>query len=415
LSSRLSVIAGPPGGGLAIGLTEGASPNMSLYVSDMDESAHFRPWWRPPLVDVGLALAMGAYALYDVLVNQAWAGPVAVNAVVVTAMTLSLAFRRTLPLAVLMVVGSAIVGLGVAYGSAEAWSSVFPFVVAVYSAAAYSPHLWVVVVAVATIVVLRDANDPYVHSVGDALFSSTLAFLSVMAGVEGRRLRQRSSLLDNRAEDLARDEARLSAEAAADERRRIARELHDIISHGLGVIVLQAGAAEQIIETDPDRAREVLRSIRGIGQEAIGELGGLLGLVREGAEPSLEPQPTLFDLPELVERARSVGMDVELDLDRGDVRLSPALELSAYRIVQEGLTNAQKHAPGARVVARVEVSDHELRVSVLDDGPMTEMAPGGRRGLAGMAERVAVFGGQLRAGPGDQTGWSVNAVLPVPR
>lgn len=388
---------------------------MSLYVATMGESAQSRPWWSPPLVDIGLAVAMAAYALFDVVGNHAWTGPTAVNAVVVTAMTLSLAFRRTVPLAVLVVVGTAIVGLGLAYGSAQAWSSVFPFVVAVYSAAAYSPHLWVVVGAVAAIVVLRDANDPYVHSIGDALFSSTLALLSVMAGVEGRRLQHRSSLLDTRAEDLAREEERLSVEAAANERRRIARELHDIISHGLGVIVLQAGAADQIIETDPDRAREVLRSIRSIGQEAIGELGGLLGLVREGAEPSLEPQPTLSDLPELVERAKSAGMDVELDLDRGDVRLSPALELSAYRIVQEGLTNAQKHAPGARVVARVEVSDNELRVSVQDDGPTTATAAGGRRGLAGMAERVAVFGGQLRAGPGEQTGWWVNAVLPVPR
>lgn len=199
----------------------------------------------------------------------------------------------------------------------------FPFVVAVYSAAAYSPHLWVVVGTVASIVVLRDGNDPNVHSVGDALFSSTLAFLSVMAGVEGRRLQQRTSVLDDRAEDLAREEARLSAEAAADERRRIARELHDIISHGLGVIVLQAGAAEQVIETDPARAREVQRSIRSIGQEAIGELGGLLGLVREGVEPSLEPQPTLADLPQLVDRARSAGMDVELQIDRCDVSLSP--------------------------------------------------------------------------------------------
>jgi len=108
-------------------------------------------------------------------------------------------------------------------------------------------------------------------------------------------------------------------------------------------------------------------------------------------------------------------MDVELDIDRGDVRLSPALELSAYRIVQEGLTNARKHAPGAHVVACVNVSGHELRVSVFDDGPVTAQAAGGRRGLAGMAERVAVFGGHLRAGPGAQSGWSVEAALPVPR
>lgn len=374
-----------------------------------------RLWWRPPAVDVLLAVAMASYAFYDVWVNQSWTGPPWVNALVVTAMTLSLAFRRTLPLVVLGVVGGSIVGLGVAYGSTQAWSSVFPFVVAVYSAAAYSRHLRAVLVSVAAIVVLRDANDPNLTSIGDSLFSSTLAVLTVMAGVEGRRLQTRTSRLDDRAESLAREEARIAADAAADERRRIARELHDIISHGLGVIVLQAGAADQIIATDPARAKEVLASIRTIGNEAIGELGALLGLVREGTEPSLEPQPTLDDLPKLVERARDAGMNIDLEVDRGNAHLSPALELSAYRIVQEGLTNAQKHAPGAHVAVRVGVADQRLGISIIDDAPTATTATGSRRGLAGIAERVTVFGGQLHAGPNADQGWAVEASLPVPR
>ena len=264
------------------------------------EADEVLPWWRPPATDVLLAVVMAGYSLYDVVVNQSWTGPVAVNAVVVTAMTLSLAFRRRLPLVVLAVVGCSLVGLGVAYGSAQAWSSVFPFVVAVYSAAAYSEHLAAVVVGVAAIVVLRDVNDPMLTSLGDSLFSSTLAVLTILAGMEGRHLNVRRSDLDDRAEALRREEERMAAEAAADERRRIARELHDIISHGLGVMVLQAGAADQVLATDPARAHEVLVSIRAIGNEAIGELGALLGLVREGAEPSREPQPTLDDLDALV-------------------------------------------------------------------------------------------------------------------
>jgi len=372
-------------------------------------------WWRPPAVDVLLAVAMAGYAFYDVWVNQSWTGPIGVDAFVVTAMTLSLAFRRTAPLAVLGIVGGSLVGLGALYGSAQAWSSVFPFVVAVYSAAAYSRHLWAVVVSVAAIVVLRDVNDPNLTSIGDSLFSSTLAVLTVMAGVEGRRLQTRQARLDDRAESLEREEARVAAEAAADERRRIARELHDIISHGLGVIVLQAGAADQIIATDPVKAKAVMASIRTIGNEAIGELGALLGLVREGTEASLEPQPTLDDLPKLIGRARDSGMDIDLDVDRGNAHLSPALELSAYRIVQEGLTNAQKHAPGSRVSVRVSVSDQRLGISIVDDAPTSAAAPGGRRGLAGMAERVTVFGGQLHAGPSPDQGWAVEASLPVPR
>ncbi|MFN8040742.1 MAG: histidine kinase [Acidimicrobiales bacterium] len=373
------------------------------------------PWWRPPTTDVLLAVVMAGYSLYDVVVNESWTGPVGVNAVVVTAMTLSLAFRRRLPLAVLVVVGTSIVGLGVAYGSAQAWSSVFPFVVAAYSAAAYSGHLPAVLVVVAATVVLRDVDDPMLTSLGDSLFSSTLAVLTILAGLEGRHLNIRRSQLDDRAEALRQEEERLAAEAAADERRRIARELHDIISHGLGVMVLQAGAADQVLTSDPERAHEVLASIRSIGNEAIGELGALLGLVREGVEPSREPQPTLADLPDLVAQAREGGMDVDLEVDRGTAHLSPALELSAYRIVQEGLTNARKHAPGARVAVRVVVADQRLRVRVTDDAAHPVAAPGGRRGLAGMAERVAVFGGELHAGPAGSQGWSVDATLPITR
>ena len=379
------------------------------------EADEVLPWWRPPATDVLLAVVMAGYSLYDVVVNQSWTGPVAVNAVVVTAMTLSLAFRRRLPLVVLAVVGCSLVGLGVAYGSAQAWSSVFPFVVAVYSAAAYSEHLAAVVVGVAAIVVLRDVNDPMLTSLGDSLFSSTLAVLTILAGMEGRHLNVRRSDLDDRAEALRREEERMAAEAAADERRRIARELHDIISHGLGVMVLQAGAADQVLATDPARAHEVLVSIRAIGNEAIGELGALLGLVREGAEPSREPQPTLDDLDALVRQAREGGMAVDLVVERGTARLSPALELSAYRIVQEGLTNARKHAPGAHVSVRVAVVDGELLVAVADDAIRATTAAGSRRGLAGMAERVAVFGGHLRAGPSADRGWRVEAVLPVVR
>jgi signal transduction histidine kinase len=381
----------------------------------MDPGGIRRARWWPPASDVALALGMALYALYDVVHEHSWMGPVAVNAVVVTGMTLALAFRRRFPVVVLAIVGTAIAALGIAYGSSQAWSSVFPFVVAVYSAAAYGSPLWLVVALTAVTVVLRDANDPYVHSVNDAMFSSTLALLSVLAGVEGRRLHRRGAELDDRTEDLEREEARLSAQAAADERRRIARELHDVISHSLGVMVLQAGAADQTIDSDPERAREVLRSIRSIGNEAIGEMGAVLGLVREGVDPSLVPQPTLADLPALVAQVCASGMVVELDVSQATDHLSPALELSAYRIVQEALSNARKHAPAARVLARVSTTDNELRVSVTDDGPRTVVGPGSRRGLAGMAERVAVFGGQLRAGPGPDRGWTVEAVLPVPR
>jgi signal transduction histidine kinase len=292
---------------------------------------------------------------------------------------------------------------------------VFPFVVATYSAAAHARRVWPVAVLALGTSVLRDVYDPSVHSVNDALFSSTLALLTFLAGVEGRRLYVRANRLDDRAARLEQDEEQRAAAAAEAERRRIARELHDIISHGLGVMVLQAGAAEQVIATDPERARGALVAVRTTGQEAIGELSTLLGLMREGASHSREPNPTVADVAQLVARAQAGGMSVRMHLDVGAVRLSPALELSVYRIVQEALTNASKHAIGAQVEVEVTADDSTVRISVVDDGAVAAGAPGGRRGLAGMAERVAVFGGTLSAGPRNGGGWAVEAVLPVRR
>lgn len=355
---------------------------------------------------------MSSYALYDVVHLRSWPGPLPVNAIVVVGLSAALAFRRVVPFVVLLVVGTSIVTLGVLYGSAQAWSSVFPFVVAVYSAAAYCSTMWAVVVVVIATDVLRDLNDPFIRSFGDATFTSTLAVLTVLAGIEGRRLRQRTVRLDDRAAVLAREEDDLVAAAAAEERQRIARELHDIISHGLALMVLQVGAAEQVVASDPDRARAVMASVRLTGQEAIGELGALLTLMNEGAEQSRQPQPSLADLPALVERANAGGMRVDLQMNTGAVRLSPALELTAVRIVQEGLTNAAKHADGGTVEVVVTATEQQLDIAIIDDGRARTSAPGGRRGLAGMAERVLVFGGELLTGPRPDGGWEVRASLP---
>ena len=198
-----------------------------------------------------------------------------------------------------------------------------------------------------------------------------------------------------------------------EERRRIARELHDIISHSLGVLVLQAGAAEQVLERDPERAREVLHSIRATGQEAIGEMGTLLGLIRGEAVASREPQPSLADLDRLVAKMREAGLDVGLEIQGERRPLPAALELSAFRIVQEGLTNALKHAGPAHTCVRLRYGDDELEVEVADDGNGNGNGRGNRRGLAGIGERVAVFGGRLDAGPRPDGGWTLRAGFPL--
>jgi signal transduction histidine kinase len=362
-----------------------------------------------------IAAAMTGYGLYDVLANHAWAGRPLVDALLVTVMTTSLAFRRVVPMAVMVVVGTSLAVAGVLYGSAQAWSTMFPFIVAVYSVAAYHSSIRAALPVVAATMLVRDHFDPFVRTLRDRDFTITITLLSVLAGLEGRRLRQRQVVLDDRAETLRREEQAIADAAAAAERENIARELHDIISHGLGLIVLQAGAAEQVLATDPAAVREVLSSIRTTGQEAVGELGAMLGTMRQRAEPVREPQPTLDDIGRLVERSRRAGADVTLALRLGGPPPSAALQVSAYRVAQEALTNAFKHAPGARVDVCVASTDRQLEVHVIDNGTASRATVGSRRGLAGLAERVSVFGGSFHAGPRTEGGWKVLATFPMRR
>lgn len=366
-----------------------------------------------PVGDLALAAVLATLGFLDALLSTDWRGPTSVNAVVVPAMGLALAWRRRRPLLALGVVAGGLIFLSLAFGGSQTYSGVFIIPVAVYSAAAHASRPLLAAAIGGAAIVLRDLSDPAIATFGDAIWGSTLFALCFMAGLVGRNLQTRTSVLDERAEALEREEAERAAAAAAEERRRIARELHDIISHSLGVLVLQAGAAEQVLERDPERAREVLRASRATGQEAIREMGMLLGLIRGEPETSHEPQPSLADIERLVAKTREAGLDAVLEIQGQRRALPAALELSAFRIVQEGLTNALKHAGPARACVIVRFGERELEVEVLDDGAGNGNGRGGRRGLAGIAERVAVFGGELEAGPRADGGWQLRAVLPL--
>jgi signal transduction histidine kinase len=368
-----------------------------------------------PSADLALAAVLAVFALLDVLLSPEWRGPTAVNAVVVPAMALPLAWRRKRPLPVLAVVLGGYVGLSLAFGATQSWSFTFIVVTALYSAVVYGGRP-LLAAALATLGVgAASLTDPLVSSFGDAVWGPSLIVLTVGAGLTGRGIRARTNTLEHRAEALDREEQQRAAEAAAEERRRIARELHDIISHSLGVVVLQAGAAEQVLDRDPARAREVLESIRATGQEAIGEMGTLLGLLDSSPRSSREPQPSLADLDGLVSRMRDAGLSVDLEIEGQRRELPAALELSAFRVIQEGLTNSLKHARAAHVRAVLRYREDELEVDVADDGVAGGNGVGTRRGLAGMRERVEVFGGTLEAGPQPGGGWTLHATFPVAR
>ncbi|MDQ4049172.1 MAG: sensor histidine kinase, partial [Actinomycetota bacterium] len=208
-----------------------------------------------------------------------------------------------------------------------------------------------------------------------------------------------------------RQSARL---AALEERTRLARELHDVVAHGVAVMVLHTGAARTLVDNDPESAKSTLRGAEQSGRQALAELRRLLGVLREEAsEAELRPPEGLRDLEDL---ARTIGhgdLDVELLVEGEPRELPPGLDLSAYRIVQEGLTNTLKHANAEHATVRVRYGECELELEVADDGrgPIDPQCNDGH-GLAGLRERAALYGGAVEAGPGPHGGFRLLARLP---
>jgi signal transduction histidine kinase len=222
---------------------------------------------------------------------------------------------------------------------------------------------------------------------------------------------------------LAAEQERQTARAIEDERARIARELHDVVAHGLSVIVVQSGAERRSLhgprpDVDVESIDAALGSIERAGREALVDLRRLLGLLRRTEEPlSLAPQPGLAQLDELVATARDAGLRVEVDVSGDRSPLPPGLDLTAYRIVQEALTNVLKHADARCVRVAVAFQRNQLDLEVSDDGAATgtsTVTEGGGHGLIGMRERATIFGGTITAGTSSAGGWAVRARLPVP-
>jgi signal transduction histidine kinase len=199
----------------------------------------------------------------------------------------------------------------------------------------------------------------------------------------------------------------------AEERARIARELHDIVAHGLSIIAVQAGAAQQLVERDPAAAREHLEAVHRIAKEAMTEMRRLLDVLRED-DASYTPQPGLARVPELVEEARSAGVPVEV-IEEGSPRDLPAgVDLVAYRVVQESLTNVRKHAPGAPTRIALDYEPRGISIDVSNEaGAHRGDSNGGGHGLVGMAERVRIFGGELETGEQPGGGFRVRVRLPL--
>ena len=335
-------------------------------------------------------------------------------------LTVPLIWRRRAPLAVAACNGFGRAAQALATGSWVAtYGITLPTLVALYSAGAYGKgsRAWLglaFIVGGLTVAVAYDIPASEAD-LWNGLFFYLLAFLVFAVGlyVRGRR---RSAELERQAERLERERAE-QAHAVAEERARIARELHDIVTHTISATVVQAEAADEVLSDAPDRARQSLKRIQDAGREALSEMRRLLGVMgSEEQSGELAPQPRVADLERLVEDTRTQDLSVTLIVE-GERREVPAgVDLSAYRIVQEALTNVRKHA-GRPVKGNVVLrySDATLELEIADDGQGMRAGDGHGHGLIGMQERVAFFGGEFSAEPGAEGGFVVRACFPLPR
>jgi signal transduction histidine kinase len=333
---------------------------------------------------------------------------------------LPLAFRRRAPLTVTAVVMTAVVVQVLAAGGEPAtFASFIAAMICVYTLgrearpAAMITGFVLIAVGVTTTAILQAGTAP-VHPF-DAVYP--LVYFGLAGGL-GAFVRQRAlrlTAVEGRATALEDALARETELAATEERARIARELHDVVAHGLSLMVVQAEAAEEMLTRSPADAAGPLHRVQETGRQSLAEMRRLLGVLRSAgdAEPSTAPQPSLARLPELVREAADVGLRVDVDIDGDRVDLPLGVELAAYRIVQEALTNTRRHGRARSARVRLGYSAKALRIEVMDDGAGGGNANPAGHGLIGMRERTALYGGTLEAGPAPEGGFRVLAVLPL--
>jgi signal transduction histidine kinase len=397
-------------------------------------SQRLRAWWasesRSTVLDLVLAVALGLLGLLDLAWDSRESGqPIAIGAVALIAIQAgALAFRRRQPMTVYAIVGCATIVY--AWVGFESNVSGLAVLIAIYTVAANVPladavgaaAIYVGGMTLSLIGAFQARGGTVEDFISEFLINLLALVLAWTVGVTVRTRRAYVAALEARNALLEREREDNARLAVALERGRIARELHDVVAHNVSVVVVQAGAAERLVGTDPDRARQAMRDVASTGRQALDEMRRLLGVLRED-EPGdvMEPQPGVAELENLARRVGDAGLPVELSV-QGEQRPLPAsAALSAYRIVQEALTNTLRHAGPARARVILRYLPDALEIQVSDNGTGSaartdpaEGTDGGGHGLIGMRERVTLFGGELRAGPRPEGGYSVVARIPTP-
>jgi signal transduction histidine kinase len=376
---------------------------------------------RPGRLDVALAIALGTGVELELALSSVRDTPLAPALALGAVFAVAVAWRRVAPLAALAATGAAALGLGLAGTAPQDLASTSLVVAFVAFAIGAQLERRRALLGLAGVIGLILAVTPLGEdqTVSDVVFPLVL-FSGCWA--LGRIVRSRARLtaeLTARTQQLERERAERERDAAARERVRIARELHDVVAHSVSVMVVQAGAARSVLDRDPEASVAALGAVEATGREALSEMRRLLGILRaDGEDADHSPQPSLDRLGALIARSRDAGLDVDVSVEGQTGPLAPGVDLTAFRLVQEGLTNALKH--GGRGPARVvlrwspEVLEVEIANRVDGDAQPARGLVGGGQGLVGMRERVALCGGELRAGPIGR-GFVVRARLPRER
>mgnify|MGYP002381627485 CR=1 FL=1 len=377
-----------------------------------------RRWPLPALIDAAIAILLAGALLTEV---WTFPSPVPQRSLTVAALfvTLPLALRCRFPIAVTVVVASGIVAMETisADFSNNAAFNDASFMLALYSLGANTQgkRLWAgaaTLMVIVTVLFLTESDSPMTP----VWFAFAALFLSGpwLVGVVMRLRRESERVAVARAIELELRQDEHAQFAVQAERNRIARELHDVVAHAISVTVVQARGGQRILDTNPERAREAFGAILATGEQAMGEMRRLLGMLRQdGERGALAPQPSIDQLTELVEQVRSTGLDVELRVEGEPRPLPPGVDISAYRIVQEALTNVVRHAGPAVAKVSVDYRPGSVEVSVVDNGRGGLEPTRGGHGIIGISERVALIGGTLAVGPNPAGGFAVRALLPT--
>jgi signal transduction histidine kinase len=375
-----------------------------------------REYWFDALVVGGLAWWLVDAAVY---VNRPGAedGPLWFDVLAVLVFTTPLLARRRFPVASLVVPALAI-GLSsfVDSGLVKHPFISFAFGLTICFRFGMRPDRrtsvagLAFVIGIAALVEFNAPNGKAGDFIWDAITFTVAWIIGFAVGNKFREVdeaRERAALAEREREERAR-------RAVADERARIARELHDVVGHSVSVMTVQASAVRRLLEPDQEQVGEALQVVEQTGREALAEMRRMVGVLRHAEEaPALAPQPTLDQIEKLVQHARDRGLPVELSIEGDPVDLPTGIDLTAYRLVQEGLTNAIKHARAQRAEVLIRYENGQVELSVSDDGTGGGDGGGSGHGLVGIRERVSVYGGKLEAGPRLEGGYRLRATLPI--